>query len=104
MNILTVEDAGKAVGQAFMLVLANGQELTLSLDSAAASKRPPLFPGARQPFRLLFSGTPGQRCPQGTYTLRNDTLGELQIFLVPVAQRAGTDNAPDTFVYEAVFS
>ncbi len=74
-------------------------EADLTLELAEA--RPidlPAKGGARRQFSLLFKG-PGQPLlPQATYTLENDELGTMEIFLVPVAaDEDGVD-------YEAVFA
>jgi hypothetical protein len=49
-------------------------------------------------FSLFFHGPPDRFLPQGIYRLRQAKLGELEIFLVPIAQDK------DGFQYEAVFN
>jgi hypothetical protein len=49
-------------------------------------------------FSLFFYGPANIYMPQSTYRLAHEQLGELEIFLVPVAQE------PQGFRYEAVFS
>ena len=49
-------------------------------------------------FSVFFSGPAGLRLPQHVYRLQHETMGEFDIFLVPVA---GTDQG---FHYEAVFN
>lgn len=49
-------------------------------------------------FSVFFLGPLERFIPQGIHTLRHAELGELEIFLVPVAQHA------DAFEYEAVFN
>lgn len=49
-------------------------------------------------FSLFFLGPENSYLPQQTYKLNHATLGELEIFLVPVAQNK------DGFQYEAVFN
>lgn len=52
----------------------------------------------RQPFTVTFEGPADPVLPQSIYTLANEELGTLEIFLVPVASDStGTD-------YEAVFT
>lgn len=47
----------------------------------------------------MFEGTQGVLCQQGSYIIWNETLGEVLIFIVPVA------NLPDgLFRYQAVFN
>lgn len=49
-------------------------------------------------FALTFQGPPEPFLAQATYRLSHETLGEVDIFIVPVEQRE------DGFVYEAVFT
>lgn len=49
-------------------------------------------------FSLFFRGPKEVFLPQGTRRLRHSQLGEVEIFLVPVAQKN------DGFDYEAVFN
>lgn len=52
----------------------------------------------REPFALLFRNEAAVVFPQRIYTMRNEAMGELGIFLVPVARdREG-------FLYQAVFN
>lgn len=50
-------------------------------------------------FTLLFRTSSELSLPQGTYKLTNDSLGEVELFLVPVERRQG----PWRY-YEAVFN
>ena len=55
--------------------------------------------GGREPFALLFRAAEADGVlPQATYRLENDQLGELEVFIVPVAAQ---DGAVD---YEAIFT
>jgi hypothetical protein len=51
-------------------------------------------PGGRAPFSLVFEGGPRPPLPQRIYRVEHDTLGALEIFLVPIAADR----------YEAVFA
>jgi hypothetical protein len=42
-------------------------------------------PSAREPFSIEFQTSPGVSLPQGTYRFDHSTLGELSLFVVPVA-------------------
>jgi hypothetical protein len=58
-------------------------------------------PGPRaQPFSLYFSGPAGSRLPQQIYKLTHDSMGELDIFLVPL----GPHPKRGGMMYEAVFN
>lgn len=52
----------------------------------------------REPFSLVFLGLREPVLPQRIYPLAHDELGELEIFLVPIAQDA------DGTRYEAIFT
>jgi hypothetical protein len=52
----------------------------------------------QQLFSILFRGASSGFLPQRTYTLQHARLGEMSLFLVPVAQEEGF------FIYEAVFN
>ena len=45
----------------------------------------PRAPGGRTPFSLVFQGGPNPPLPQRIYPVEHDRLGELEIFLVPIA-------------------
>lgn len=52
-------------------------------------------------FSCLFHGPKAKLLEQGTYKLKHDKLGELELFLVPVVN---PDPDDDRICYEAVFS
>lgn len=88
-------DFAAALGEHFDLVAGEAM-VRLTLTEATATGPSPLDP-ARETFSLLFRDTTQRVLPQGTWRMRNATLGELDIFLVPVARdKDGTS-------YEAVF-
>ena len=45
----------------------------------------PRDPGGRAPFSLVFEGGPNPPLEQAIYRVEHDELGELDIFLVPIA-------------------
>jgi hypothetical protein len=49
-------------------------------------------------FSVFFSGPSESFLPQRTYTVVHDTMGEFDIFIVPVGQESGS------YLYEAVFN
>ena len=90
------EDFAACLNQDFEVVFSDG---TLPLKLSEARPWGPAQPSnIRQPFSLTFVGRTGLRLPQQIYRLRHATLGEMEIFLVPV----GADQAGSTF--EAVFN
>jgi hypothetical protein len=97
MDLATVTCAEFAacLNQDFELVFPDGT-LSLKLSEArplGARPEPP-----REPFALTFIGPAKLRLPQGTYKMRNPTLGEMEIFIVPI----GADSSRSA--YEAVFN
>ena len=54
----------------------------------------PREPGGRVPFSLVFRGGPNPPLPQRIYRMEHEKLGELDIFIVPIAADR----------YQAVFS
>ena len=58
----------------------------------------PERPGHRQPFSLRFRGPAAPPLAQGIHRLAHADLGELDIFLVPIAADA------ESMTYQAVFS
>lgn len=67
------------------------------VESEALSEQPNPH-NNRIPFSLLFQGAPDLQLPQQTHHLRHATLGDLEIFLVPVQPNAKGS------LYEAVFN
>jgi hypothetical protein len=51
-------------------------------------------PGGRASFSLVFAGGPTPPLPQRIYSMQNEHLGAIEIFLVPIAPER----------YEAVFT
>jgi hypothetical protein len=72
-------------------------ELALTLDAVEllGNKR---ADAARDPFSLLFRGPQGLRVAQGIYRLKNESLGEMEIFITQVA------DGPKGSQFEAVFT
>jgi hypothetical protein len=83
------------LNQDFEIVFADGT-LPLKLSEARPLGQRP--ESLREPFTLTFLGPANLRLPQGIYKMRNATLGEMEIFLVPI----GADQTSSTF--EAVFN
>jgi hypothetical protein len=96
MELLTLEHFAGCVNETFTAAL-NDMDVEFVLVEAR-----PLESRAqnamRAPFSLLFRNTSPILFPQQIYAMRHARVGEVGIFLVPVAQeRAG-------FLYQAVFN
>ena len=66
-----------------------------------AVERLPSVPGAprAEPFALVFVGPRAQALDQATYRFSHSTIGELEIFIVPIGYADG-----GVIRYEAVFN
>lgn len=60
---------------------------------------------SRNPFSVLFHGPLEPVLPQGIYRLEHESLGELQLFIVPIGpdEPSAPDKRPTAMRYEAVF-
>jgi hypothetical protein len=92
---LTAADFDAAAGSVFELVGRESVLLELRLTEVVRLRE---RPGHRQPFSLLFRGPLSPVAEQDTHRLVHAELGELEIFLGPIAADA------DGVTYEAVFS
>lgn len=96
MELLTLEHFAGCVNETFSAAL-NDMEVPFVLVEARPLQNPPAN-AMRAPFSLLFRNTSAFLFPQQVYQMRHPRVGEVGIFLVPVAQeRAG-------FLYQAVFN
>ena len=96
MELLTLEHFARCVNEPFSAAL-NGMDVEFVLVEARPLP-PPSANAARAPFSLLFRNTAPVLFPQQIYPMRHARIGEVGIFLVPIAQeRAG-------FLYQAVFN
>jgi len=87
------------VGEVFRVTLDDGSMLELRLASAVASpSRPNAEPPGRAPFSTVFHGPPEPILPQRIYPFQNDTLGEFEMFIVPIGPEGSA------MQYEAVFA
>lgn len=94
---LTVEDFRPRVGETFVARALDGSDGELELELAEARGLGETF-RVREAFTLLFRGPSEPPLAQATYRFAHDGLGELEIFIVPVA---ATEDGRD---YEAIFT
>jgi hypothetical protein len=96
MELLTLEHFAGCVNETFAAAL-NDMDVEFVLVEARPLETPARNP-MRAPFSLLFRNTSPILFPQQIYAMRHPRVGEVGIFLVPIAQeRAG-------FLYQAVFN
>ncbi len=102
MENLTCEQFAQYLGSAFYLHVRSQAPMELKLVEAtpyqahfASQDRES---EKRSPFSLVFQGSLEMHLPQQIYTLAHPEMGQLDIFLVPIARRQ------DGMYYEAVFT
>lgn len=93
---VTIDTFAGRVGETFTDG-ETGDELELVSADAISAASAPATDDGRTPFSLMFRGG-DTLVEQSIRTLAHDELGELAIFLVPVAREAGG------YVYQAVFT
>jgi hypothetical protein len=99
LDKLTVAEFAGQVGRAFRLSAPDAPALDLVLVEARDLSLRSKAPGkGRAPFSLIFRGPKGPVLAQRIYPLENETLGRLEIFLVPIGSDA------DGVQYEAIFN
>lgn len=93
---LTLQTFAPAVGENFTVGGEGGAKVDLLLVEATPQDAGPHAP--RPPFSLLFQGPADPFLPQATYRFEHGSLGEMEIFIVPLGRdEHGT-------VYEAFFA
>ena len=96
MELLTLEHFAGCVNETFTAAL-NDMDVEFVLVEARPLQTPAQNP-VRAPFSLLFRNTSPILFPQQIYAMRHTRVGEVGIFLVPIAyEQAG-------FLYQAVFN
>jgi hypothetical protein len=79
---LTVDDFRPLQGDSFRIAPDGAPDFEVELVEVTEIPREP---GGRAPFSLVFEGGPNPPLPQRIYRVEHEGLGELDIFLVPVA-------------------
>jgi hypothetical protein len=94
---LTRQTFDPLVNQPFQVALDPG---SLSLDliecKALGSRQPE--EGEREPFSLVFQGPPAPALAQQIYAVTHSSIGNIEIFLVPLGPAKGG------MKYEAIFT
>ena len=91
LEILTVDDFRPLQGDRFRIAPDGAPAVEVELVDVTEIPREP---GGRAPFSLVFQGGPNPPLEQRIYRVEHDQLGELEIFLVPIAADR----------YEAIFT
>ena len=98
LDQLTIETFEPLVGSTFWAEFPNGAKVELRLVRAAKVMESEAARLERHPFSLYFVGPKSYQLKQHVYHVTNETLGALDIFLVPVGQ------TNELYEYEAVFA
>ena len=87
------------LGSSFQIDIDRDRQLELELIEAERhGDKHAHLGGHSEPFTLLFKGPGDVMLPQRMYSLKHSLLGDLNIFLVPVAREV------DGMRYEAIFN
>jgi hypothetical protein len=98
MIVLHIDTFAPRLGEAFDITLGEASAPLTLIDAQPLPAAGPVGGLLRSPFSLLFRSASMVVLPQKIYRLKNDSLGALDIFLVPIAR----DGAG--VVYQAVFN
>lgn len=96
MELLTLEHFAGCVNETFSAALSDMDVPFVLVEARPLQSREPNL--MRLPFSLLFRNTSAFLFPQQTYLMRHPRVGEVGIFLVPVARER------EGFLYQAVFN
>jgi hypothetical protein len=90
----------------FCIQAASGKTIKVTLAEVKMRVEKPPKPGRRPPpdaanenFSLFFSGARSELLPQNVYSVSHETLGQFDLFLVPICTRN-----PDRIDYQAVIN
>ena len=98
LSAVTHRDFESCVDECFRLTVDDEPTLELTLDRVEASEAGPPNPESRCSFALVFRGPLEPVLSQRIYRLESESLGALELFLVPIGP------AGDSMQYEAVFT
>lgn len=96
MELLTLEHFAGCVNETFAACLDEVEVPFVLVEARALPQSG--APTMRAPFSLLFRNGSSFLFPQQTYRMRHERIGEVGIFLVPVAQER------NGFLYQAIFN
>ena len=96
MELLSLEHFAGCINETFAAAL-DGMEVPFVLVEARPVQGQSRN-AARAPFSLLFRNASAFLFPQQTYAMRHPRVGDVGIFLVPIARDR------DGFIYQALFN
>jgi len=95
LDRLCKEDFEPLIGRKIKVAVGSSST-ELEVAEASALKSP--SPRETQPFRLILRSREGWRAPQGMFRVAHPTLGDLEMFAVPVGPDA------EGLCYEILFN
>lgn len=96
MELMTLEHFAGCVNETFRAALNDGEIEFVLVEARALGMQAPHQ--ARVPFSLLFRNTALFLFPQQIYQMRHARIGEVGVFLVPIARER------EGFLYQAIFN
>ncbi|MBB1060840.1 DUF6916 family protein [Marilutibacter spongiae] len=96
MELLTLQHFAGCLNETFSASMSDMDVPFVLVEARPVQDAP--ANAARAPFSLLFRNASAFLFPQQTYRMHHPRVGEVGIFLVPVAQER------DGFLYQAVFN
>lgn len=96
MELMTLEQFAGCVNETFYAAINDGEIEFVLVEARPIEMRVP-HP-TRAPFSLLFRNGAAFLFPQQIYQMRHPSIGEVGIFLVPIARER------DGFLYQALFN
>ncbi len=96
MDLLTLDHFSGCVNETFTAALNDGEIEFVLVEARLIEHR--MANAARAPFSLLFRNTAVFLFPQQIYQMRHPKIGEVGIFLVPIARER------EGFLYQALFN
>ena len=94
----TAEDFRPHLGTKFSVRLETPRPIELELTEVKEYMPEASEPDGMERFSLFFRGPGDIMLKQGTFTLEHPSMGEVLLFMVPIAQD------PEGFRYEVVFN
>ena len=85
---LRADDFSRCLNQTFRLHVAKGDPLEVELIQVSAMTPADDDPDRRQPFSLIFRGPAEVTLEQSIFRIENETLGELELFVVTIGPDA----------------
>lgn len=97
LDELSLQQFKGALHTTFRVHCEDGRDVELLLVEVESVRSPSGGEGDES-FSILFAGSGDSLLPQQIYRVANDSMGQFDLFIVPVAQE------PDGYRYQAIFN